>query len=365
MSKLIRNSKMEKEILLAVPSNRESLDRHIINACRYLNVRYAEFDIYADDWMEAIAKINPDGCIYIPEFRYESWRSLFTERIHFIGNELKIPIYPQVHELDLYESKRKMSYWLKYNKVPHPRTWIFGSLQESENFIINAKYPIIFKTDFGNASAGVRRIETISEAKSICQRSFGNGYRIPVYTENRVDLINRAKAIVRPFYRNIRNIRNIPRDLELDVVLFQEMIDIAHEWRVIKVGDYYFGHEKVANENGFHSGSGNSKWTIPPDRIFDFARCICAKGRFNTMSLDIFESRNGDLLVNELQTVFGVIAKNQMYREEDGQLIGLRRYFDEDEKRWREEEGEFGQDYCYRLRIDHFKKILNNGAVDE
>jgi len=351
---------MKKDILLAIPSSREKLDSHIVNACEFLNVRYARFDIYANDWMETLCNINPDGCVYIPEFRYEAWRSLFSERIRFISNELKIPIYPQTHELDLYESKRRMSYWLNLNKIPHPKTWIFGSKKEAEQFIENAKFPLIFKTDFGNASSGVRRVSNINEARSIYRRSFGNGYRIPVFKEGSIDLINRTKALIRPFYRKLRSERNIPRDLELDVALFQEMIDIAHEWRVIKVGNFYFGHEKVANENGFHSGSGHSEWTIPSDRIFNFARSVCTKGGFNTMSLDIFEDQKGDLLVNELQTVFGVIAKNQMYRETDGQLVGLRRYFDNNLNQWKEEEGEFGQDYCYRLRIEDFANHLIN-----
>ncbi len=346
-------------ITLAVPSSREKLDMHIVNACNHLGVNCERFDIYSSDWIDQILNIKPDGCIYIPEFRYQAWRDLFKERIEFIYNSLNIPIYPELHELSLYESKRKMSYWLKANGISHPCTWVFGGIDEARCFLASATYPIIFKTDFGNASYGVRKVTSEEEAISIINKSFWNGYRVPFYDENSLDVKRRLKAIVRPTYRFLRNIRDIPRDIELDVVLFQECIKISHEWRLIKIGNNYFGHEKVISDRGFHSGSGSTKWTIPPLRVFDFAKFVFEKGQFSSMSLDIFEDEDGALFVNELQAVFGVIANNQMYREDNNKMIGVGFYFDDKAGKWGEREGEFGQDYCYRLRVEDFvSKII-------
>ncbi len=346
-------------MLLAIPTSREKLDKHIINACEFLNVSFQTFDIYADNWIERIREIKPDGCIYIPEFRFQAWRDLFNERIRFIKTELNIPIYPDIHELDLYESKRKMSYWLKANDISHPDTWIFGCKEDAEKFLKTAEYPLIFKTDFGNASYGVRLLPDQRTAINIVKQSFGNGYSVPYFKEHKLDLKNRVKAYIRPLYRKINNIRHLPRDVEIDVILFQKRINIIHEWRLIKVGEYYFGHEKVSNDEGFHSGSGNSKWTIPPFKVFNFAKEVCRIGKFSTMSLDIFEDENGLLMVNELQTIFGVIAKNQMYSLKNGHLVGIRYYFNQVTQQWLEEEGEFGQDYGFRLRITDFTKKLN------
>ena len=228
------------------------------------------------------------------------------------------------------------------------------------NFIERATYPLIFKTDFGNAASGVRLLQNKRQALSVFKRSFGNGYRVPTYREFTVDLVPRLKAMVRPAYRRLAGIRHLPRDVELDVMLFQELVPIKHEWRLIKAGDSFFGHQKVRGERGFHSGSGKSSWNIPPVAAFELAKRVCEMGDFATMGLDIFETDSGELLINELQTVFGVIAKNQMYREKDGELVGFRRYFDTAANEWREEEGEFGQDYCYRLRVKDFLRMLGN-----
>jgi len=348
---------------LIIPADREGGWKHIANACRATGVDYIAFDIYASDWIQKLKPLQFDGCIYRPEFRYAGWRELFAERIRFMAQELQIPIYPRLHELSLYESKRRMAYWLEAHQVPHPRTWVFGSKNEALEFINHARYPLIFKTDFGNASFGVRRVISRREALSIWRRSFGNGYRMPTYKEGQLDLIPRAKSVVRPAYRYLRGIRDIPRDVEIDVMLFQEEVDIAHEWRLIKSGDSFFGNEKLPSDRGFHSGSGHSAWTIPPLEVFDFARSVCLKGDFATMGLDIFQARDGRLLVNELQTIFGVVAKNQMYKEAGGKRIGCRKLFSEALGRWEEEEGEFGQDYCYRLRLKDFCAMLGQARV--
>jgi hypothetical protein len=339
---------------LAIPKDREAIYRHIENACIELDVFYTLYDIYSSNWIEDIQAINPNGCIYSGEFRYAAWRDLFKERIRFISHDLGIPIYPRMHEYDLWESKRKMAYWLQANQIPHARTWVFGNKDQALEFIQSAKYPLIFKTDFGNASFGVRKLENPKQAMALWRQSFGNGYRIPTYKPYESDLKSRFKALVRPAYRRVRGIRDIPRDVELDVMLFQEMIDIQHEWRIVKSGDSYFGHQKLPNRAGMHSGSSLSSWTIPPIELFNFTKYVCEKGRFSTMCIDVFEDNQGRYFVNELQAIFGVIANNQMYRQVGDSLIGLRFYYDSNMKTWQEGEGEFGQDYHYRSRVNDF-----------
>jgi hypothetical protein len=150
--------------------------------------------------------------------------------------------------------------------------------------------------------------------------------------------------------------RHFPPDRELDVVIFQDFVDIAREWRVIRIGDRFFGHDKLPDERGLRSGRGDTSWLVPEARVFDFARQVCELGGFRSMALDLFEDMQGQLFVNELQTVFGVIAKNQMYR-----VLGEKKEpfvftYDVTAKDWKSEEGEFGQDYCYRLRVQDFLK---------
>lgn len=345
---------------LLIPKDRDRGWELIVQACSEIGVEHRLFDIYSSDWIEQVKATRADGCIYRAEFRHAPWRELFFERIRFIACNLGLPIYPRMQELELYESKRRMAYWLQANNVPHPRTWVFGNRDEALEFITSAPYPLIFKTDFGNASYGVRKLGNRDEAESIWRRSFGNGYRVPYYREGTLDAVNRFKSVVRPLYRWAKGIRHLPRDLELDVMLFQEFVAIQHEWRLMKVGDYYFGKEKALGEQGFHSGTNRKCWNIPPLEVFDLARKVCQLGNFGTMSLDIFETDTGQFLVNELQTFFGSFdVQNQMYREEHGRLVGFRRYYDDTTHAWREEKGEFCQNYCFNLRVLDFVKSLS------
>lgn len=354
---------MGARVKLMVPRDREEGWKHVERACRHENVECEVFDLYSANWISDVQGSGAVGCIYRPEFRYSEWRRLFLERMTVIGRDLAVPLYPGLHELQLYESKRNMAYWLAINGFPCPKTWVFGSYDEAQVFLASATYPLVHKTDFGNASQGVRVVRGESEAIGIAKRAFGNGYRAPSYTPGRLDLIRRAKHVVRPLYRGLTGKRLYPRDCEIDVILFQEKVAIAREWRLVKAGRSYFGSRKVeattGPKAGLHSGSGQSSWDIPPVEAFDLAFEICQAGDFGTMAIDMFETADGRLLVNELQTVFGTQAPNQMYKLESGELLPIRYTRDSLSREWHEEFGEYGQDMCYRLRVRDFLRQLS------
>lgn len=345
-------------ILLAIPKDREQGYKYIVNACNELNVKYELYDIYSANWVDDIKKINPKGIIYRPEFRYRNWRIFFNERIEYINQYLGIPVYPSLKELSLYESKRNMAYFAMLNSLPYPKTYIFGNKEEAIKFAQTTSYPIVFKTDFGNASQGVKILKNKKQAIEIINAAFGNGYKIKPFDDRKLDLWNRFKFIVRPFYRKLFGIRNIPPDFEIDSVIFQEFIEIKKEWRIVKIGNSYFGHDKLPDERGFNSGSGLTSWAIPPKELFYLIKDICDKHKFNSMAFDVFENIKGEYLISELQTVFGVVAKNQMHKKINGQLIPFRFYFDTIMNDFKEELGNFGQNYCYNLRVQDFLNQL-------
>lgn len=127
---------------------------------------------------------------------------------------------------------------------------------------------------------------------------------------------------------------------------------------MVKIGQWYFGHDKLPNVRGLRSGGGETPWSVPRLQVFDLVRQLCEKGSFNSMCVDIFEDRNGRLYVNELQTVFGVIADNQMYRITKDKKEPFAYYYDAAAASWKERYGAFGQDYCYRLRVVDFLMML-------
>jgi hypothetical protein len=347
-----------QNLKIAIPIDREARYKYIVNAATYVGVGFEIVNTYASNWISQIDSLSANGVVYCPEFRYLAWRQLFNERLLHMAQRLNIPLCPSLPELRLYESKREMAYWLLLNKIPHPKTWVFGDCEEALEFIRKANYPVVFKTDSGNAASGVLILRNQTQAMRLFRKSFGNGLCLPSYDMFKADLVRRAKSLLRPTVRTVRGEKLLPRDPELDVMLFQEYVPVKHEWRVIRIGDSYFASEKLLGKNGLHSGSGASSWNIPEMRVFDFARRVTNAGGFRSMNLDIFETADGTLLVNELQTIFGCVAQNQMYRVEGQKKTPFRYIFNVSTDSWVEELGEFGQDQCYRLRIADFAKQL-------
>lgn len=339
---------------LLVPLDKEAGWKYVIAACEAIGIGYHKYDIYSENWIYEARKADVIGCIYRPEFRYQSWMKIFSERIRALHEYLRIPIYPSVAELTLYESKREMASWLQAHEVPHAKTHVFCRPEDADKFLLDAAFPMIHKTDFGNAGSGVRILTKKKEADKIVRAAFSGGYSIPSYDPQRVDAWRRIKHVVRPAYRAFRGIRHFPPNREIDSVIFQEFIDISAEWRVVKIGRWYFGHDKLPDVRGLRSGGAETTWSVPRLQVFELARHVCEKGSFNSMAVDIFEDRNGRLYVNELQTVFGVVADNQMYRITKDKKEPFAYYYDAAAESWKERHGAVGQDYCYRLRAVDF-----------
>jgi hypothetical protein len=186
-------------------------------------------------------------------------------------------------------------------------------------FARNTILPIVFKSDFGSSASGVRIFYSRSRLIQWIKLCF-------------------TKGVVRK--------NEDPRDRSWGSVLLQEYLSNAQEWRVIRLGDSYFAHQKI-RKGQFHSGSGKFKWYDPPTRLLDFARDVTDKGNFTSMNLDTFETSDGRYLINELQSTFGAVCPYQMLvKGEAGRYI-----YDYDAKTWCFEKGIFCQNGCCNLRV--------------
>src|SRR5690606_36675442 len=156
------------------------------------------------------------------------------------------------------------------------------------NFIEDASLPIVFKTHNGAGASCVDIVKTKKQAMSFIKTSFDSYY----LNESITDF----------------------RDIDYGYILYQEFIEGAREHRIIKIGESWIGHEKALNGTSeFMSGSGINLWTRPTNEILDFCRELAEKHNFTTMCFDIFEDKNGNFYVNELQTWFGSYNPSQMY----------------------------------------------------
>lgn len=293
--------------------------KHYIGACIEMGVPYKIIDISGSDWIEQISASGCDAFLVRPSALLTTLKQMYDERLKIMNDELRLIIYPSYKETWIYESKRRMYYWLASNNVSHPKTWVFYNENDATEFAKKIELPIVYKTDLGTTSSGVIIFKSRNKLLSHLKKCFSSGY------------------VVRG---------GDPRDKQWGSVFFQEYIQNVREWRIVHIDGSYFGHEKL-KVGDFHSGSKSIGWTVPSAKLLSFAKEVVLKGDFNSMCLDIFETSDGTFMVNELQALFGQSTDAQMYLNgKPGRYL-----YDAIDNEWIFEEGDFCRNACSNLRV--------------
>ena len=233
-----------------------------------------------------------------------------------------------------------MHYWLKTNQFPHAETHIFYRKKDFYKFIDEYNdFPLIYKSNIGAQSTGVKLLKSKWIAKRVGRKIFG---------------IFGSSSLTKG-YTPATSGKFIPVEAvgarERHVLMVQKFEKIKWEWRIVKIDNSYFGHRKLLKGN-FASGTHLKAWGAPPKELLFMVKSICETGNFNSMAVDIFETEDGRFLVNELQSIFGQPKKNLMYIDDvPGRFI-----FENDDFVF--EEGEFNDHHSFKLRVKHFCEIL-------
>ena len=313
---------------------REFCNMHLpyVAACRDLGVSYKVVDISGPDWLEAVEQSGCDAFLVRPSTLTSVWKQMYDERLRVITVDLGKPVFPSCDSTWLYESKRRMHYWLKAHGVPHPKTWIFYDLKQALDFAEQAVLPIVYKSDFGSGASGVRIFRDRRALRRHVKRCFSKGYR--AYTR-------------------------CAGDGEWGSIFLQEYLQNAREWRMIRLGDSYFGFEKL-KRGDFHSGSHASRFVRPSAQLLDFVRSITDKAPFTSMAVDSFVTSDGRLLANELQALFGVLDPSEPQCVVDEKAGRMR--WDDKTGSWQFQEGSFCDNSCCNLRVEILLQQLDRAA---
>ncbi|MHC1765393.1 MAG: RimK family alpha-L-glutamate ligase [Verrucomicrobiia bacterium] len=298
-----------------------------LSACRELGISYRLLDISGNDWIGRLRQSKCDGFLVWPSVARRVWREMFDERLWIMEHELGMLVYPTYRETWLYESKRRVREWLVANNVPHPQTWIFFERAPALEFAMEAPLPIVLKTNLGASHSGVWIIRSRAELQRRVSGAFGSG------------------ILARGRHRS---------EGEAGYTFLQRYLPEVREWRMVRIGDSYFGHPK-GRAGDFHSGSGIVEWTPPEARHLDFLKKVTDLGGFTSMAVDVFETQDGELLVNELQTVFGAGFSVDQARVDGrpGRLIQHNC-----SGSWQFEEGDFARNACANARVQYFVQQL-------
>jgi glutathione synthase/RimK-type ligase-like ATP-grasp enzyme len=316
-----------KNPLLGIFIEPSGFHHFYVDACQEMDIPFILIDLMQTDWLIQVEKSECKGFLAWPSASLTIWRNLYDERIIIIEEELKRTVFPSFKETWMWESKRRMHYWLEANKVKHPKGWVFYEYDEAKSFVEKAYYPMVFKTNHGDSSRGVRIVRTKKQAMRLTKKSFGRGSNYST---------------------------NYPLDKEWGNILLQEYIPEATEWRLIRVGDSYFGYQKV-RIGDFASGHGEARYCAVPTELLDYIRDITEKHNFRSMSFDILQSSSNEFFIIELQSLFGD-TKSGRKCIVNGKLG--RYIFKEKENSWTFEEGIFDQNNCANLRVEWLLGIL-------
>jgi glutathione synthase/RimK-type ligase-like ATP-grasp enzyme len=331
-----------------------------IKACEQMShqVRYKVIDITRSDWLENILVEKFDMLLARPSGAVSFFKQLYDERIYILNNVLGKSIYPTFEEILIYENKRILSYWLKANQIPHPRTWVFYSKDKAIKFANICKLPIVAKTAIGASGSGVKIFKKRKEV------------------EDHINTVFSGKGIVRKWGPNLRKgdlgkrlvkrLKNIPEFIiymhkkkvgatiepQKWYVIFQEYIRNDFEWRCVRIGHSYFGHKKLAGRGEKKSGTSEVSWEAPSKQLLNFVKEVTDKRGFLSQAVDIFEPKPGNFLINEMQCFWGSKNPHQMIVDgKSGRYIFI-------DSKWIFEPGRFNTNNSYDLRLAHVIEML-------
>jgi hypothetical protein len=302
--------------------------QYYMAACRELGIAYCTIDIERADWIDQVCSSGCAAFLVWPTASLGVWKQMYDERLAILAGPLGKLVYPDLEAMWIYESKRRMSYWLAAAGFPHPKTWIFYNRDEAMAFTKIAELPIVTKTDLGAVASGVRIVRGRRQLQRVVHKAFSSG------------ILRRGAD---------------RRDRQWGNVLFQEYIPQASEWRIIRIGESYFGYEKL-RVGDFHSGTAQWRYIRPPDKLLHLTRELTARDGFTSMSVDIFLDEAGRCYVNELQGVFGML--NDYACMVDGKIGRMLHSAETGD--WRFEEGDFCRNRMCNLRVQVLLDMLRS-----
>ncbi len=351
---------------LAILQN-EVPDDHLlwVHACaeRTDVLSWEVVDITRADWLERMRAGRFDAMLATPPGWNTAFRILFDERLTILHHVLGIPVYPSFEEIQIYENKKYLAYWLEARGIPHPKTWVFYYREEALDFLRTAHFPLVGKTSIGGGGSGVVFLKNEKEARHYVENVFsGKGASLQVGPKwRKKGFVKRAlRKLLRPqeLQQKLQQYRIQRADVQKDFVLLQQYIPHDFEWRVVRIGESFFAHKKL-KKGSMASGSLLKGYDNPPLELFDFVEAITEPYGFLSQAVDLFEApQGGDYLVNEMQCIFGQSDPYQMLV--DGQPGRYRRAGAE----WVFEPGDFNRLECFALRVEHVLQLLQNQAAE-
>jgi len=330
---------------------------HWIKACEGLKESYVVIDITQFDWVSRIQNGDWKGFLVCPSGRQSLFKTLYDERLTLLNSVFDSKLFfPSLSEVLIHENKKFLSYWLSLHSIPSPKTWVFYNLTEAKDTlsIINADI-LVGKVNIGASGKGVKILRGRKEQLDYLEAAFNEGL-----TQNwgpnlaMGGWFSRIKKIVKNPGRIKKRLQvyNINRlEVQKGFALIQEFVEHDFEWRVVRIGDSFFGHRKI-KQGDKASGTKGIDYTPPSESLLEFVKDITDRFEFRCMAVDLFEDGDGGFLVNEMQCIFGHVQP--FICQSNGEPGRFRKL----SGNWVFEKGLFNNNLSYDLRFEYFNQTL-------
>lgn len=316
-------------VLVGIIAEKWHLHSYYIKACNELKISYKVIDLFSYNWLENIREAKVDFLLARPSVQYSPWKDMFDNRLRILSESenIAIKIFPNTKALWIWESKLRTLEWLKVNNIPHPKSDVFYRKEEIFEYQKQHTYPVVYKSSSGSGSSGVKIVKNEYDLKNVLRKAFRKG---------------------------IRTYRKHVLDKEHGFIILQQYLEDVKEWRIIRTGDYYVGYEKL-KMGEFHSGSQNFGYGMPPEACLNLVKEITDKHQFHFVDIDVFLTKEGTFLINEIQPYFGQKDDRELLRinDESGALR-----FNESKGAWEFEKGKFCKNNMANLRLKEILKTL-------
>ena len=220
------------------------------------------------------------------------------------------------------------------------------------------KYPLFAKTLIGAAGSGVKKISDKDEAEEYINLAFSTGIKRRYGPNRKSGGFGKwvLKAITSPGFllKKLKVYNRNSGENQKNIVLFQEYVPHEYEWRIVRIGESWFGYKKLKADD-MASGSKQFEYGSVPKELLDFSHKLCNQFNFQFMALDLFYDGK-TRLVNELQTIFGHKSESICF------VDGKPGRYKIENSQWAFEEGMFNTNESYDLRLETAIRLFNQST---
>jgi glutathione synthase/RimK-type ligase-like ATP-grasp enzyme len=263
-------------------------------------VRVSEVDVWRHDILRQLRGVH--GLMW--RFaQYSDHRQLARRLLPALERYGGIELYPDQNTAWHYDDKIAQAYAFELLEIPHPRTWVFYTRGNAEEWLAEADFPLVMKLATGAGSSNVRLIKSAREANRWLDLLFGGG----------VESFDEA-ALPKPLRRAARAGAEVVAgralysekywDRHKNYALFQQFCPgNDFDTRIAVCGKLAFGFRRFNREGDFRaSGSGQLDYT--PEKVdpafIEIAFSIAEKLQLQAVSIDGLYDPDGRPCVGEI-----------------------------------------------------------------